>query len=195
VKPRSTQLILAAAALAGALGLGASVALHGTAGLRASPLGRWALETFAATPGALAIGDAVPPFVLPTLDGGRATVPVAGRATLVNYWASWCGPCREELPLLLAQARERGERLALMPIALDSAAEARAFAAQAGLPAGVPLETPGPDDSSVRLGNRAGVLPFSALVGADGRLRAVRIGPFRSRADLQDWLGRAETGR
>ena len=59
----------------------------------------------------------------------------------------------------------------------------------------VPIEVPGTADSSVRLGNRAGVLPFSALVGADGRLKAVRIGAFRSRADLQGWLAAADAGR
>ena len=193
MKSRSTLLVVAAAVLAGALGLAASVALQGSGALRASPLGRWVLDTLSPTPGVLALGDRVPPFALPTLAGGRATVPHPGKATLINYWASWCGPCREELPLLLAEARQRGDRLAFVPIALDTAAEARAFARQAGLPPDVPGEAPAAGDSSARLGNRAGVLPFSALVGADGRLQAVRIGAFRSRADLQDWLGQAET--
>lgn len=193
MKPRSTLLIVAAAVLAGALGLAASVAMQGSGALRASPLGRWVLETFDPAPGAVAIGERVPAFVLPTLAGGQATVPVAGRPTLVNYWASWCGPCRDELPLLVAEAQARGESLAFVPIALDTAAEARAFVAAQSLAGVVPIELPGPADSSVRLGNRAGVLPFSALVGADGRLKAIRIGAFRSRADLQGWLARAET--
>lgn len=193
MSPRPTLWVVGAALLAAGLGLGASVALHGSASLRASPLGRWVVERFDSTPGALAVGDPVPAFVLPTLEGGQAAVPAPGRTTLVNYWASWCGPCREELPLLLAEAKSRGDRLALLPIALDTAAEARAFAGQAGIPAGVPLEAPGVADSSVRLGNRAGVLPFSALIGADGRLKAVRVGAFQSAADLRDWLKAAES--
>ena len=192
MKRSSTLLLVGAAVLAGALGLGASVALHGTGALRASPLGRWVLETFDPTPGMLAIGDRVAPFPLPTLEGGHVTLPVAGRATLINYWASWCGPCREELPLLLAEARARGDALALAPVALDTPEEARAFARQAGLGPAVPLEAPGPGDSSVRLGNRAGVLPFSALVGADGRLKAIRVGAFTSADDLRDWLKAAD---
>jgi thiol-disulfide isomerase/thioredoxin len=195
VRSRSTLWLVAAALMAAVLGLVASVAMHGTASLKASPLGQWALETFGAEDGTLRVGDAVAPFELPTLDGGHTTLPVAGKATLINYWASWCGPCREELPLLLDLARRRGDGLALAAVALDTPAEARAFAAQAGLPANVPLETPGPADSSVRLGNRAGVLPFSVLVGADGRLQAVRVGAFKSAADLDGWLAAAESRR
>jgi thiol-disulfide isomerase/thioredoxin len=195
VKVRSTLLIVGAAVLAGGLGLAASVMMYGPGPLLASPLGQWALRVYLAEDGSVAIGEPVPPFALPTLEGGRTTVPVAGRPTLINYWASWCRPCREELPLIMAEAQARGERLALVPIALDTEAEARAFVAANPLPGAVPLEAAGPADSSVRLGNRAGVLPFSALVGADGRLKAVRVGAVRSRADLQGWLAAAENGR
>ena len=55
-------------------------------------------------------------------------------------------------------------------------------------PLPVLLEAPGPGDSSVRLGNRAGVLPFSVLIGADGRLRKQRIGAFADAEDLRNWL-------
>ena len=192
---RSTLLVVAAALLAGVLGLGASVLIHGPGPLLASPLGQWALRTYLAADGSVAIGDPVPAFDLPTLAGDRVSIPAAGRATLINYWASWCAPCREELPLLVAEARARGDRLAFLPIALDTEAEARAFVAAHPLSAVVPIEVPGTADSSVRLGNRAGVLPFSVLVGADGRLKAVRIGAFRSRADLQGWLAAADAGR
>ena len=52
----------------------------------------------------------------------------------------------------------RGPAFALVPVALDQPAEARRFATEAGLPDPLPVEVPGPADSSVRLGNRAGVL-------------------------------------
>lgn len=190
MKARSSLGLVAAALLAAVLGVAASAWWHGTASLRASPLGQWLLA--ATGDGTLAIGDAVEPFRLPTLDGGEIVLPVKGRATLINYWASWCGPCREELPLLLAEAQARAATLALVPVALDLPDEARRFAREAGLPGPVPVEAPGPDDSSVRLGNRAGVLPFSVLIDADGRLRALRVGNFRDAADLRDWLRDAE---
>lgn len=190
MKSRSTLALVAAAVMAGVLGIAASAWWHGTASLRASPLGRWLLESTDSN--TLAIGDPVAPWRLPTLEGGSTELPVAGRATLVNYWASWCGPCREELPLLLAEAKSRGATLVLAPVALDLPDDARRFAREAGLPGPIPLETAGPADSSVRLGNRAGVLPFSVLIGADGRLRAVRVGAFHDQADLRGWLQDAE---
>ena len=49
------------------------------------------------------------------------------------------------------------------------------------------LEAPGKADSSVRLGNAKGLLPYAVLVGADGRVRATRTGPFTDQADLQAW--------
>jgi hypothetical protein len=53
------------------------------------------------------------------------------------------------------------------------------------------LETPGARDSSARLGNTAGVLPFSVLIGAHGRLLKRRFGPFSDIDDLGHWAAEA----
>ena len=60
------------------------------------------------------IGKAAPPFVLPQLaDAGKQLSPadLRGRVWVLNVWASWCAPCREEHPLLVALAREQGIRI------------------------------------------------------------------------------------
>lgn len=184
---RPSLLIVLAALLAGLLGLAASVAVYGPGPLLASPLGRLFERVLPSSgPGMLAVGEHAPPWTLATLDGGRLGLPMANRAVLINYWASWCGPCREELPLLVAGAPSAG--LVLVPIALDNPDEARAFLSAHPLPGPVPVESPGPADSSLRLGNRAGVLPFSVLIDSQGRLRARKTGAFKSPAELQAWI-------
>ena len=59
-----------------------------------------------------------------TLDG--APFEAAGRVTIVNYWATWCAPCREEMPVLDAFYRaHRGQGLAMLAISLDRGASNR----------------------------------------------------------------------
>ena len=192
MKARIALLTVLAALLAAAFGLYASVRWSGGApALARSPLGQWLLEqvTDADAP---ATGSAVAAFELPTLDGPPMRVPVAGRAVLVNYWASWCEPCRREMPLLDEFAKRQGaDGTLVVGIALDAPEDAKAFLAQT--PVGFPtlLESPGPADSSVRLGNGPGVLPFTALIDAKGRLQARRIGPFTDRADLEAFAAKA----
>jgi thiol-disulfide isomerase/thioredoxin len=186
---RSGLLVVLAGLLAGVLGLAASVAVYGPGPLLASPLGQMLDRVWPSSgDGVLAIGDVVQPWSLPNLEGARATLPLSGQATLINYWASWCGPCREELPLLAELSRDAKAGLAVRAIALDSPEEARRFLTGQRLQLPTPIETPGPQDSSIRLGNRASVLPFSVLVDGQGRLRARKTGAFHSRAELNAWI-------
>ena len=110
-----------------------------------------------------------------------------GRPLLINYWATWCGPCREEMPLLSALAREQ-QAVQVLGIAWDSAANVAEYARQQ--PAtGYPLLLA---DSQAKallpaLGNPAQGLPFSLLVGADGEVIRLRLGAFRA-AELRDLL-------
>jgi hypothetical protein len=63
-------------------------------------------------------------------------------------------------------------------LALDDAEAVRAFLQRVPVAYPILIDAPGPADASVSLGNRKGVLPYSVLVGADGRLLARRVGPF-----------------
>ncbi|WP_374383208.1 TlpA family protein disulfide reductase [Thermomonas sp.] len=135
-------------------------------------------------------GGIVPDMRVRDLDGRAVALPDAwaGRTTLVNVWATWCAPCLKEMPELQAFAREQGANgTQVVGIALDDDTAVRAFlrAHAIGYPALV--DTPGPADAGVRLGNPAGVLPYSVLVAADGRLLKTRIGPFRDAADIAAW--------
>ena len=186
-------LIGIAALLAALLGLAASVAVYGPAPLLSSPLGGLVsgLLPGGDPSGSLSPGDPVPPWQVPDLEGNLRTVAKPGQPTLVNYWASWCAPCREELPLLAALAQRPSHRVQVVAIALDTLPDAQGFLAAHPLAMDVRIESPGSTDSSVVLGNRHGVLPFSALIGPDGRLIARKLGAFRSAAELDAWVAQA----
>ena len=135
-------------------------------------------------------GRIVPDMRVRDLDGRAVALPDAwaGRTTLVNVWATWCAPCLKEIPELQAFAREQGANgTQVVGIALDDDTAVRAFlqAHAIGYPSLV--DTPGPADAGVRLGNPAGVLPYSVLVAPDGRLLKTRIGPFHDAADIAAW--------
>lgn len=71
--------------------------------------------------GGLAAGELFPPIEVLTAEGRAPVLPaLEGRATLVAVWASWCAPCREELPALARIAEEAGTaRLGVMAISVD----------------------------------------------------------------------------
>lgn len=180
---RHVFLIVLAAGIAGLLGVWASAAVYGPGSAG------W----FTVNEDDAAIGAVVAPFTLTDISGTPRTLPRAGRPQLINYWASWCAPCREEMPLLDGFARAQGASgIEVVGIALDKAADARAFLAQTPVSFPQMVEPAGPADSSVNLGNRRSVLPYSVLIDDQGRLVKRRYGAFRSASDLQQWISGAD---
>lgn len=198
---RGTLAVLAVALLAGGLGLLASLRLAGPGGpLMHTELGQRALTAAMSAsapvpPAGVAIasrGATVPAFPLRGLDGQPRAVPTAwaGRPLLVNVWASWCAPCVHEMPELQRFAASQGANgVQVVGIAMDDADAVQAFLQR--VPVGYPIlvDTPGPADAGVRLGNPKGVLPYSVLISPDGVLLKQRIGPFAA-GEVADWARR-----
>lgn len=188
--------IVLAAGIAGALGLVASLALNGPGPLLGTETGQRLLnDALVATtpaPDGLVVarrGQPLPAMRVAALDGAPITLPeaYAGRPLLVNVWASWCGPCVKEMPELDRYAREQGaDGVQVLGLALDDPAAVRDFLRR--VPVGYPqaIDAPGPADAGVRLGNPKGVLPYSILVSADGRLLKQKIGPFEP-GEIDRW--------
>jgi thiol-disulfide isomerase/thioredoxin len=112
-----------------------------------------------------------------TLDLGRAP----GVPTVVNLWASWCGPCREELPLMQALSERAGNRLGVVGVmSQDGAPQAASFAEEAG------ATFPGAFDGDGALMAEAGfrALPVTFFLDADGGLVHVQLQPVRSVDEL-----------
>ena len=148
----------------------------------------WVATRAPSGPRAIGFGERVPPFTLPALKGEPVSLPPDGSAVLINYWASWCTPCREELPLLSRFAQQQGPAgIHVVAIALDDRTAAEEFVHARSPDLTVLLEAPSDHDSSVRLGDDHSVLPFSVLIGADGRLKKRRFGAFRDADELRNW--------
>lgn len=139
------------------------------------------------------VGGVVPDFSLPGADGRpQALSQWRGRLVVLNWWASWCPPCIEEMPMLDGWAQEHADRVVVVGIAEDDHEAARAFLQQHPVGYPVLLGGQGLEGSSMQLGNSRNVLPYTVLVGRDGRLLGRHAG-LLSRDLLDAWL--AEHGR
>lgn len=193
----TTPRILLAAVVAAGLGVAASVWFDGGRVLLRTETGQRvlqsAMDASAPAPPAGVIpakrGDAMPKIVLPGLDGERIDIAAQyrGRPLLINVWASWCGPCVEEMPELEAFAKTQAtDGVQVIGLALDTPEGVRDFMQRVPVSYSIVLDTPGPSDASVWLGNTRGVLPYTVLVGADGRIVKQKIGPF-VRGEISGW--------
>ncbi len=192
-----TGKVLLVAFVAATLGVVASLAINGPGPLLRTQWGQRLVQgaisaASPAPPDGLAVakrGEPIPLLRLLTLDGSRLAIPAdyAGRPLLINVWASWCGPCIAEMPELDRFAAEHaGYGTQVVGIALDDADDVNAFLQRVPVRYPIALDTPGPRDAGVQLGNPRGVLPYSVLVSADGRLLKQRIGPFAA-GELDAW--------
>jgi thiol-disulfide isomerase/thioredoxin len=123
---------------------------------------------------------------LPDLAGGRASLERwRGKVVVVNFWASWCPPCREEIPgLVRIQQRFAANGLQVVGIAVDSVDKSRQAAGEMGITYPVLIAEVRMIDVTRRLGNRAGGLPFTVVLDREGRLVATHLG-LLSEAQLE----------
>jgi thiol-disulfide isomerase/thioredoxin len=103
-----------------------------------------------------------------------------GKLLLVNFWATWCTPCLHEIPDLVKLQKQYAARgLQIVGPAVDDPDAVRGMQGQLGID--YPVLTATPDamiDVMEKLGNGPGGLPFSVLVGADGRILKRQLGEF-----------------
>jgi len=124
------------------------------------------------------IGQPAPQTHLPALEGtslpGLDTQDFAGRVTLLNVFASWCAPCREEHPVLLALSQDKRYRLAALNYK-DNPQNARRFLGELGNP----FAAIGVDEAG-RAAIDWGVygVPETFVVGKDGRIAYKHVGPL-----------------
>lgn len=118
---------------------------------------------------------------MPDRDGKpRSLGDWKGRPVIVNFWATWCGPCRDEIPLLKTLRKERkGEQLEVVGIAVDTRDAVLKYAGNIGM------------DYPILIGEKEGyaaaeafgvalVLPFSVFADTQGRIVTLKIGELHA---------------
>ncbi len=125
-------------------------------------------------------GGPTPGFALPELTDPSATLSLAqlkGRPVLVNFWASWCVPCRKEMPVLEATYRRVGDRVAFLGVDTnDTRAAALSFLRQTGVTYPSAYDPHGTAATAYGLFG----LPTTVLVSPEGRILERNVGALSS---------------
>ena len=113
-----------------------------------------------------------------TLDLSRAP----GVPTVLNLWASWCGPCREELPLVQQFADTAGDQVRVLGVAsLDGATQTASFAEDAEVTFPSAFDGDGEVMAALGINN----LPYTLFLAADGSVAHVQVGPVHSLEEFE----------
>jgi peroxiredoxin len=122
-------------------------------------------------------GFSAPDFSLNTLDGATVRLSdLRGRPVLINFWASWCGPCRVEMPHIQAAYEDHADD-GLVVLGVDQSEPVTTvarFADEFGLTFPIPLDT----DGKVSAAYQARGLPTSFFIDVDGVIRDTFTGPM-----------------
>lgn len=178
------------------LSVGVSVALCFVLGLVAAAGGRYAWRVIAnespssaqqSGAGASRSGVSVPvvsgarpDFALPDIEGKpRHVSEWDGQLLVVNFWATWCAPCREEIPIFIElQERYGPQGLQFVGIAIDKLENVTAYVDEVGINYPVLLGQLAAIEVGRSYGNEAGGLPFTVVVDRQGQIAFAKSGLF-----------------
>jgi len=126
-------------------------------------------------------GDALLAVSLPDAAGTAQTLGQwRGKLLVVNFWATWCAPCREEMPMFVKAQGEHGSRgLQFVGIAVDDAEKVRQFASEIGVNYPTLIGGYGAMELSKSLGNSLMALPFTVVVDRSGKIVMRQLGPVK----------------
>lgn len=171
---KSTRILLTVAVAAAALGAGSYVQLT-----------RYSVDAPAArAPAALARME------LPDLAGKPVTIAAwPDKVLVINFWATWCAPCRREIPGLISiQGKHAANGVQVVGIAVDQVDKVREYAKEIGI--NYPILIAGMEGATLarELGNKTGALPFTIVMDRGGKLVKSHLGLI-TEEELETLLG------
>ena len=135
------------------------------------------------------VGKLAPDFQLPSLNGQSVSLSdFRGKPVLLNFWATWCGPCRFEMPFIQGIYEEWSDK-GLVVLAIntgESSSKVRGFLQSHSLSFPVLLDT----NQDVALKYNIRAIPTTFFIDKDGIIQGIKISAFSSKAEIEKNLGK-----
>jgi thiol-disulfide isomerase/thioredoxin len=199
---RSSRFAVLAVVITSAFAAGAVLYRHFAPSAAAAPIpsefvqAEPAPATLVAAP---PVPRTLPDFTLPDLNGQSHSIREwSGRPLMINFWATWCGPCREEIPFLNRIRREqRVKNLEIVGIAVDIAADVAKYVANTPIDYPILVGEDGGAEVASAFGVRELALPFTVFLDRRGQVLALRLGQLHEdqATVILDALGDLDAGR
>lgn len=127
------------------------------------------------------IGQTRPEFSLPDLEGKLHPISEwDGKVLLINFWATWCPPCKKEIPDFIKVREQVGtEHFEVIGVAIDNPKAVMDFVKSQGIPYPILHGESDASRISQAYGNSLGGLPYSVLVDRQGIIRNSKTGEFK----------------
>lgn len=121
------------------------------------------------------LGKSRPDFTLPDLQNKSRNVSEwDGKALLINFWATWCAPCRKEIPAFLkARQRYHSQGFEIIGIALDLPDMVSEFASEIGIDYPLLYGQQNATEIAQQYGNILGTLPYSIFIDSNGKIQHI----------------------
>ncbi|MBP6560004.1 MAG: TlpA family protein disulfide reductase [Burkholderiaceae bacterium] len=160
------------------------------AGLAGAGVAWWRFQPNGSSSEASAALDAFWALSLDTPDGVPMPMQAfRGSPLVVNFWATWCPPCVEEMPLLDSFYREnKSKSWQVLGVAVDQPSAVRRFMQKTPVSYPIGMAGMGGTELSKSLGNLAGGLPFTVVVHPNGNVMHRKIGQVTPQ-NLAEWVG------